>query len=76
MVEVANYENKSENTRISQNNFVPLQENSLSDESVTKNTKPLVKKAPKKKLSKKELIAKAKAAKEALNKKKCNNDGK
>ena len=70
------FENKAENTRISQNNFVPLQENSLSDESVTKNNKPLVKKAPRKKLSKKELIAKAKAAKEALNKKKCNNDGK
>lgn len=69
------FKNKAENTRISQNNFVPLQENSLSDESVTKNTKPLVKKAPRKKLSKKELTAKAKAAKEAL-KHKCNNGGK
>lgn len=69
------FENKAENTRISQNNFVPLQENSLSDESV-ENNKPLVKKSPNKKLSKKELIAKAKAAKQALDKKKCNNDGK
>ena len=65
------FENKAENTRISQNNFVPLQENSLSDESVTKNDKPLVKKAPKKKLSKKELKAKAMALSNKLNKK-CN----
>ena len=63
------FENKAENTRISQNNFVPLQENSLSDENVTKNIKPLVKKAPKKKLSKKELKAKAMALSNKLNKK-------
>ena len=62
-------ENNDENTRISQNFLVPLQENSLSDESVIKNKPSIKKRAPKIKLSKKELQAKALAAATKLNKK-------
>jgi hypothetical protein len=62
-------ENKSENIRISQNNLVPLQENKLSEENeIVKKQKSTIKK-PSKKLSMKEIKAKALEAKNKLNKK-------
>ena len=61
-------ENKPKKARISQENLVPLQENTLADENTTLENKPLVKKSSKK-LSKKELKARAMAVKNNLNKK-------